>query len=79
MFSVTEVLLEKLGAVTNSMAAPDQLPTVMIIQKGRLFMAQLVQQVDDHLRARIFTNMVATLPIYVQKVPNDSVNNAVLS
>ncbi|CAD5216379.1 unnamed protein product [Bursaphelenchus xylophilus] len=66
------VICEKVAAIVNSIVTPDKLPTIMLIQKGRLLIAQLLSQADDQSRCLILNNLVSSLSVYTRKIAEDS-------
>lgn len=62
---------QKINYIIETLITPALLPTIMLIQKGRQLIAQLLAQTDDVQRSVIINILVQTLPIYTRKVPND--------
>ncbi|CAD5212179.1 unnamed protein product [Bursaphelenchus okinawaensis] len=66
----------KVSAIVQSIVTPDKLPTIMLIQKGRLLVAQLLaecnERLDSQSKCLIITTLVETLPLYSRKVPADA-------
>lgn len=67
------VVSEKIQSVINCVASPNDLPTVMLLQKGRFLIGQLITYSDDNQASEIMATLIQTTSRFAHKIPSDSV------
>lgn len=74
VFRVVPVVTEKIQAIIKCVAR-QELPTVMLIQKGRYLIGQLITHSDDSQASEIMTTLVENTPRFAHRIPSESVFN----
>lgn len=67
------VVNEKIQAIIECVASPNELPTVMLVQKGRYLIGQLITYSDDSQASEIMSTLVQTTPRFAHRIQADSV------
>ncbi|KAI6179291.1 hypothetical protein M3Y98_00594600 [Aphelenchoides besseyi] len=73
-----EIVTERYKNIINSVASPDELPTLMLVQKGRFLIGQLILYVDDSQSSGIMETLVKTAAKYSRRIPHDLNNQPLL-
>ncbi|KAI6196575.1 hypothetical protein M3Y94_01125800 [Aphelenchoides besseyi] len=73
-----EIVSERYKNIINSVASPDELPTLMLVQKGRFLIGQLILYVDDSQSSGIMETLVKTAAKYSRRIPHDLNNQPLL-
>jgi hypothetical protein len=69
---------EKMSLLLTAAVGKDQLPMVMLIQKGRVFVSQFLLAAKTSQRVIVLTLLFETMPKYAKKIPDDSHNAAMV-
>lgn len=70
---VASMVSNKIQAIINCVATAEELPTVMLVQKGRYLIGQLITYSDDSQASEIMTTLVKITPRFAHRIPSDSV------
>ena len=75
LFSVTSTTNATYRNLIAAVASTAELPTIMLVQKGRFLIGQLIFYAEDVQSAALISTVVTSAQKYSQRIPQDTVCN----
>ncbi|KAI6181993.1 Protein PAT1-like protein 1 [Aphelenchoides fujianensis] len=73
-----EIVHQRHKNIIDSVATVDELPTFMLVQKGRFLIGQLILYVDDAQSSGIMETLIRTAPKYSRRIPQETNNQPLM-